>query len=69
MKKNVGNIDKVARLLLALVLGVLVYFKIISGTLAYVALGLAVIFFITSLISFCPIWMALGISTKKKEKV
>jgi hypothetical protein len=67
MKKNVGSTDKVVRLLLALTLGILVYFKVISGTIAYVALGLAVIFFITSLISFCPIWMALGVNTGKKK--
>jgi hypothetical protein len=67
MKKNVGTIDKVVRLLLALTLGVLVYLKVISGTLAYISLGLAVVFFVTSLINFCPIWMALGINTGKKK--
>ena len=68
MKKNVGSIDKVIRLLIAVLLGVLVYMKVITGTLAYVFLGLAVVFFVTSLISFCPIWMAFGINTWKKKE-
>jgi hypothetical protein len=67
MKKNVGTIDKVIRILLAVVIAVLYFTHLISGTIAIVLLILAGIFILTSLVSFCPIWMALGIKTIKKE--
>jgi hypothetical protein len=67
MKKNVGTIDKVIRILIAVVVVVLYFTHVISGVLAIVLLALSAIFVVTSLLSFCPIWMALGLSTRKKE--
>jgi hypothetical protein len=67
MKKNVGTIDKVIRLLVAVVVVVLYFTHVITGVLAVILLALAAIFVVTSLISLCPIWLALGISTRKKE--
>jgi hypothetical protein len=67
MKKNVGTIDKAVRLLIAVVVVVLYFAHVITGVLAVVLLALAAIFVVTSLISLCPIWLALGISTRKKE--
>ena len=67
MKKNVGTIDKAIRILVAVVVGVLYFTHIISGVLAIVLLALSAIFVVTSLLSFCPIWLALGLSTRKKE--
>ena len=69
MKQNVGSIDKLVRLALAIVLIVLYYKEILTGTLGYVALGLALVLTITSLISFCPIWAVLGLKTTKKTEV
>jgi hypothetical protein len=67
MKKNVGTIDKVIRILVAVVVVVLFLTHVISGVLAIVLLALSAVFVVTSLLSFCPIWMALGLSTRKKE--
>ena len=67
MKKNVGTIDRVIRILVAVVVVILYFTNVISGTLGIVLLALSAIFVITSLLSFCPIWMALGLSTRKKE--
>jgi hypothetical protein len=67
MKKNIGTIDKVIRILVAVVVVVLYFTKIISGTLGIILLALAAVFVVTALINFCPIWAALGISTNKKE--
>ncbi|MEO8085654.1 MAG: DUF2892 domain-containing protein [Bacteroidota bacterium] len=66
MKKNIGPADKVIRILIAIIIGVLYFTNQISGTLAIVLLVLAGIFILTSLVNFCPIWYALGISTRKK---
>jgi hypothetical protein len=67
MKKNVGTIDKAIRLVVAVLVVVLYFTHVITGMLAVVLLALAAIFVVTSLISLCPIWLALGISTRKKE--
>ena len=68
MKKNVGSIDKVIRILIALVIIALFFTNIIVGTLGIILLIVAAILILTSLVSFCPIWMLLGLSTGKKEE-
>lgn len=68
MKKNMGTADKVIRILIAVVIGVLYFTHVISGTLALVLGILAIIFLATSLISFCPLYLPFGISTFKKKK-
>ena len=68
MKKNVGTIDKVVRILLAIVIAGLFYSNIISGTVAIVLLVIAGILILTSFISFCPLYFPFGISTRKKAE-
>jgi hypothetical protein len=67
MKKNMGTIDKVIRILVAIVIAVLYFTNVISGTLAYVLLAVAVIFVLTSLLGFCPLYLPFSLSTRKKE--
>lgn len=65
MQKNVGNIDRIVRILAAVAIIVLWYMQLISGTLAVVLLVVAGIFILTSLVNFCPLYSVIGISTKK----
>jgi len=67
MKKNMGTIDKIVRIVLALVVAVLYFTNVITGVLGIVLLVLAGIFVLTSLISFCPLYLPFGISTCKKK--
>jgi len=67
MKKNMGTIDKVIRILVAVVIAVLFYTQVITGTLGIVLLVLAAVFVITSLISFCPLYLPFGINTGQKR--
>ena len=67
MKKNMGNMDKVIRVLIALVIGVLVFAEVLTGTLAIVLLVLAGIFVLTSVVGTCPLYLPFGASTCKKE--
>jgi len=67
MKANMGTIDKVIRIALAVLVGVLYFTGQISGTVAIILGVLAIVFVLTSLISFCPLYLPLGISTKSKE--
>ncbi|WP_420592958.1 YgaP family membrane protein [Robiginitalea biformata] len=63
MKKNMGSADRVIRLLIAAVIGVLYYTGTVSGTLGIVLLILAGVFILTSFISFCPLYAPFGLST------
>jgi len=63
MKKNMGSADRIIRVLLAIVVGVLYFTGTISGTLGIVLLVLAGVFVLTSLISFCPLYAPFGLRT------
>ena len=67
MKANMGKADKTIRILLAITVGILYYFGVISGTLAIILGVLAIIFIATSFISFCPLYLPFGISTRRKS--
>lgn len=67
MVKNMGKIDRVVRILLAVVVAVLFFTKQLSGTAAIVLGILAVIFIATAAIGTCPLYMPFKISTKKKN--
>ncbi|MEA1785827.1 DUF2892 domain-containing protein [Arenibacter sp. GZD96] len=65
MKKNMGKLDKILRVLLALSIAILIYFDILKGALAYVLLAVAAVFVLTSLVGFCPLYGIFGIGTCK----
>nr|WP_287939832.1 DUF2892 domain-containing protein [Algoriphagus sp.] len=67
MKKNMGNIDKSIRLLVAAVLTALYFLGVVDGTLGVVALVIAGVFVLTSVISFCPLYALFGINTCKTK--
>jgi hypothetical protein len=67
MKKNLGTVDKVIRVLVAVIVLVLYFTHVISGTLAVILLIVAGIFVVTSIFGTCPLYIPLGISTRKKE--
>jgi hypothetical protein len=65
MIKNMSNIDRGIRIVVAAVIAVLYFSGIVTGTLGIVLLVLAGVFLITSGISFCPLYVPLKISTRK----
>lgn len=67
MTKNMSNADKMIRIAVALVIALLYWQNIISGTLALVLIGVAVVFLLTSTASFCPLYKVLGISSLKSK--
>ena len=68
MKKNMGTIDKAVRIIIAAVFVILYVTGVVPGTAGIILIALAVIFVLTSLISFCPLYLPFGINTGKKEK-
>ncbi|GGK58850.1 MULTISPECIES: YgaP family membrane protein [Flavobacteriaceae] len=68
MKKNVGNADKLVRILIALAIVVLYYTNIITGMLAIVLMAVGIVLLLTVLFNFCPLYSILGIKTCKTPK-
>jgi hypothetical protein len=66
MKKNMGTIDKVIRILISISIIALYYSGIVSGTFAIILLILSVVFIATSFISFCPLYALFNTNTCKK---
>ena len=68
MKKNMGLIDKIIRIIVVIVLLALYFTNTIAGTLGIIAIVVSVILLATSLIGFCPLYTILGINTCKKKR-
>jgi Na+(H+)/acetate symporter ActP len=66
MQKNMGTIDRLLRTIIAIVIIVLYFTGQITGTAAIILGILAVVFLLTSAISFCPLYVPLKINTKKQ---
>jgi hypothetical protein len=67
MKKNIGSVDKLVRVLVAAVIAVLYFTDQITGTAAIILGIFAVVFLLTSTIGFCPLYLPLKLSTIKKK--
>ncbi|MGB6268405.1 MAG: DUF2892 domain-containing protein [Olleya sp.] len=67
MKKNMGALDKSLRVLAAIVIALLYFLDVISGTTAYILMAIAIIFLVTSFINFCPLYTVLGVNTCKRK--
>ena len=69
MKKNMGSTDKLIRIIIAIAIAALYYFNVIpNNTFGTVLLVLAVIFVLTSVVGFCPLYKPLGMNTNKAKK-
>jgi len=66
VKKNMGALDRIIRLILAVAGGAMILTQMVAGTLAVIIGVFAVIFVITAGIGFCPLYVPLKISTLKK---
>ncbi len=64
MKKNVGNADKVVRILLAAAIVILYFTHVITGTLGIILLIIAGILVLTSIFGICPLYLPFGINTR-----
>jgi glucose uptake protein GlcU len=67
MKRNMGIVDRVIRIVLAAVVAVLFFANQLSMAAAVILGILAVIFLVTGLVGTCPLYLLFGISTKKKS--
>ena len=66
MKKNMGTLDRIIRVFVAIVFGVLYFTGTVTGTLGIILLVLGVVFLLTSFVSFCPLYIPFKFNTKKE---
>ncbi|MDY8134916.1 DUF2892 domain-containing protein [Aquimarina sp. 2201CG5-10] len=63
MKKNLGKVDSIIRILIGVVLAYLFYNNIIADTLGVVLLSASGVLIITGFMGWCPLYRLLGIRT------
>jgi hypothetical protein len=67
LNKNVGSWDKIVRVGMAVIFGLMIALGAVEGTSAIILGILAVVFLVTSAAGFCPLYMPLHKSTVGKE--
>jgi fatty acid desaturase len=69
MKKNMGTADRILRSIIAIAIAILYFTNVITGVWGIIALVVAIVFLLTSFVSFCPLYLPFGLSTcKVKDK-
>lgn len=68
MKKNMGNADRIIRLIVAVIIAVLYFNGFLIGTTGIILLVIAAVFAITAFISICPLYSLFGIKTCAVKK-
>lgn len=63
-----SSVDKLIRVIVALILGVLILTNEVSGVFAIILGIFAVVFLLTSFVGFCPLYAPFGLSTLKKSE-
>lgn len=63
MTPNMGGADRAIRVVIAVIVAALILTGQVSGWLAIVLGVLAAVFVLTSVISFCPLYVPFGIRT------
>jgi hypothetical protein len=65
MKRNMSNIDRIVRVIIAALFAYLYFAGIVTGTLGVILLVLAGVFTLTSIVAFCPLYAPFKFSTYK----
>jgi len=65
MNKNLGNVDRIIRFVVALIIAALYFANIISGTVAIILFAVAAILIVTSFVGLCPLYYLFRIKTIK----
>lgn len=71
MDRNIGNADRIIRIVLGLVLVVLSFYLSATGAGVFVfigGIGLGILMFVTAAINFCPLYTVIGFRSLRGEK-
>ena len=66
MKRNMSNLDRTIRIVVAALFAYLYFGGIVTGVLGIILLVLAAVFLLTSVVAFCPLYLPFKFSTKKE---
>ena len=67
MKKNMGSVDRVVRIVVAAIFAGPYFTGTVTGTLGIILLGLGAVFLLTAFVGTCPLYLPFGISTCAKK--
>ena len=65
MKRNLSNIDRIIRVVIAALFAYLYFSGVVTGTLGIVLLVLGAVFTLTAVVAFCPLYAPFKFSTYK----
>lgn len=65
MKRNMSNIDRSIRVVLAALFAYLYFGGIVTGGFGIILVVLGAVFLLTSIVAFCPLYAPFKISTYK----
>jgi hypothetical protein len=65
MKRNLSDVDRIVRAVIAVVFAYLYFSGAVTGALGIVLLVLGAVFLFTAVIAFCPLYASFKISTYK----
>lgn len=65
MKRNMSNLDRLIRVVVAAVFAYLYFSGVVTGALGVILLVVAIVFLLTSVVSFCPLYALFKIKTNK----
>lgn len=63
LQKNMGPLDRAIRVGVAIAAGGLILTGVVQGVLAIILAVVAIMFLLTSAVSFCPMYKPLGLTT------
>lgn len=68
MKKNMGNADRIIRIVLAAIFAYFYFAGVVTGIAGLILVILGGVFVLTSLIGFCPLYTLFGFNTCRVKK-
>jgi len=68
MKPNMGLIDRIIRVIIAISIGILYFLGYLHGVTGTILGVIAAIFMVTSIFSRCPLYALFGLSTLEREQ-
>ncbi|GAB4449699.1 MAG: DUF2892 domain-containing protein [Bacteroidia bacterium] len=68
MKQNMGKLDRIIRIIVAIIFAALYFMGITKGAVGLILLILGIVFVLTSFLGFCPLYLPFNINTKEKKQ-
>lgn len=66
MKRNMSNIDRGIRVVVAALFAYLYFSGLVTGLFGLILLVLGIVFLLTSVVAFCPLYTPFKISTHRE---